>query len=111
MVQKIKNHTDLECDMEYLRKGILNAQFGENDTKIPWGCGKWTHATGILNFLGGQKARTPGKYFQDHPERKTYEYVHKSVKERIKYHDYQGPDISGLPEDESDDDIEMELRW
>ena len=109
MIQKILKHTKLECDTKYLVKGVEEGVFGENDINIPWGCGNWVKPTGILNFLGGTKERTPGRYPKSGP--KTQEYYHKSVQERIKQGKYTGPDLSALTEEDSDDDLEQTLRW
>jgi len=111
MVQKIHNNTGLECDIPYLAKGIKEGMFGRNDLKIPWGLGSWTNPTGVLTFLGGQKKRTPGQYENDFPARKTFEFVHKSVKRRQQSGKYSGPDISRLGVDDSDDEIEKQLSW
>jgi hypothetical protein len=113
MVQKLKNHTDLQCDQTYLENGIKGrgAQlFGPNDLSIPWGNGTWKVNHDLPYWLGGTKARTPGNY---HPpaDRETCEYVHKSTRERIERGDYKGPDVSHLHEDDSDDDIEEKMKW
>ena len=42
---------------------------------------------------------------------KTQEYYHKSVQERIKQGQYTGPDLSALTQEDSDDDLEMTLKW
>jgi hypothetical protein len=113
MVQKIKNHTDLECDLAYLRTGIKSRgsqSFGPNDLKIPWGSGKWTVTYDLIYWLGGTKARMPGKYPTE-SDKETCEYIHKSTRERIERGDYKGPDVSKLDDDVSDDDIEEMLRW
>lgn len=113
MVQSLKNHTHLECDLTYLREGIkgrASQLFGPNDLSIPWGDGKWKVDYDLIYRLGGTKARTPGQY-PTPADRETCEYIHKSTRERIERGDYNGPDVSELDEDVSDDYIEEMMRW
>src|SRR5271167_2583266 len=114
MAQKIKNHTNLEFDIQYLKDGIKSRsktkRFGQNfsNTELPWGNGTWTQSHDLIYWLGGTKPRTPGAL----PEQVTHEYLHRSVIERNNRGDYSGPDISRLrPDDDSDDDLEEELKW
>lgn len=114
MVQKIKTNTDLECDLEYLKRGLVSAgppmSFGPNDLSIPWGCGIWAVDRNLMYRLGGTTTRNP-KPDEKGAERKRCEFVHKSVTARIKFGKYSIPDVSRLEEDESDDEVEEFLRW
>lgn len=114
MVQKIKTNTDLECDLEYLKRGFVSTgppmSFGPNDLSIPWGCGTWFVNRNLVYRLGGTTTRNPQRD-EKGGERKRCEFVHKSVRARIKFGKYSGPDVSALDEDESDDEVEEFLRW
>jgi hypothetical protein len=109
MIQKIKKHTKLECDLRYLVKGVEEGVFGKNDLNIPWGFGKWEKPTGILDRLGGTMPRTPGWYRMSGPQ--TQEYYHKSVQEMVNQGKYTGPDLKHLTVEDSDDELEQTLKW
>jgi hypothetical protein len=114
MIQKVTTNTDLECDLMYLKRGFMSPglpnSFGPNDLNVPWGCGTWFVNRNLMYRLGGITTRTP-RPDEKQAERRRFEFVHKSVRERIKLGKYNGPDVSALEEDESDDEVEERLRW
>jgi len=109
MVEQIHHYTNLECDITYLRYVLENLKPSPLDQ--PWGTARWTRSDQGIFRLSGKKRRTPGKYHLG-PNEKTFEYVHKSVNERLKRmgKDYHCPDVSHLEEDHFGE-VERKLAW
>jgi len=93
MLDKVAQHTSLECHFNYFTNiKLKEEQYMENE---PWGCSPYRDSVVSIYKIMGRKRRTPGKYGED-----SNEFFHKSVaawKEGIA--GYATPDLESLQED------------
>lgn len=94
MMSQIEPFLDMDIDYLFQQRDANDEYYEKHEKKIrPWSFGKiYNSLTGIY-ALGGALTRTPGRYFvidpntgreTDEPLQDTHEYVHASVRSRIK---------------------------
>ncbi|TKX26320.1 hypothetical protein C1H76_1282 [Elsinoe australis] len=94
MMSQVREMIDLDLDYVLDEQEKTEEYYEKNDEKPrPWSFGKiWNSFSGIY-MLGGQRQRSPGRYYvleprtgveTDEPLMDTHEYIHPSVRSRIK---------------------------
>lgn len=94
MVSQLRDFLDIDLDYILDEQEKTEDYYEKvNERPRPWSFGKIYNSMSGLFALGGERHRTPGRYFvidpttgreTDEPLRDTHEYVHPSVRVRIK---------------------------